>query len=501
MFIYRSALTHLDTDPILVDPGIDLTQEGGPLLDQDPYLARALNMQSNPLHASFHIETHLAHIPSGHEEVERLEALRETFDPLEIATRYRRSMTLLEQSDIVVGRRELFSQTAMTLPCREHQLLLGEPGLAKSLYVETVYSLIEGANVFKIQLTKGTPEEALVGPLDISKLKQGVYQHNVTGSLIEADFAFLDELFNANDHALLSLNSILHERKFQKGAQQVVARLQSALATSNVVRYNAQTEAAIDRFISVAYLSPLENALDRVHMARSHNRLGGNIQKQPPIEKVTLPEFDFLCDVIAENVDSFSVTIPAHHYYLQDVIVSKYLESVKSDSGSDGAEARISDRTRAKAMRFAKASAILNGRTQVSDSDLEALGYTLAPLGHPDNYTQRYMKIASEVLSGIKASDRDLIDSLLTLSDDIRTLESERILGTRSIDPTVLERIALFCRTTSVGAITFQAVSKALKDVHPTHKAVHELRELVEEKLALAKCRVDKKNDDLLVSL
>lgn len=437
--------------------------------------------------------------PSQDQFLEEQMRLRETLNPLAIAQRFKHAMATLEQSGLLVGRRELFQQTALTLACREHQLLLGDPGLAKTLYAETIFSLFRDAYVYKQQLAKATTRDAIVGPLNISRLKQGEYVHNVTGTVIDADFAFFDELFNANDHTLLSLNSILHERKFSNGTQQVVAKLRSALSTSNLMRYSRQTDAVIDRFIAVSYLSPLQCPLERTLMARSFNANGGKPRIPEVVGKIPLAEFDFVCDVIAHGDSGYQVAVPDHLFYLQEVILSRYLSKVGVGDKDNDLHSKISDRTKAKAMRFAKAAALMNGRLEVGDQDLAALSYVIPPIGHPNHYTETYARIAQEVTREFKRTDRKLIDELLALSDDIGAVENEIRTGKRTLDPTLVERVKLFCRLTSPGQITFSDVAEAIKRKEPTHVAVHELRDLIGQKLALAMKRVNKNNTDPLL--
>ncbi|OQA93937.1 MAG: ATPase RavA [Microgenomates group bacterium ADurb.Bin219] len=82
---------------------------------------------------------------------------------------------------------------------REHMLMMGLAGTAKSQFATNAFSAIDGASVFQIHLTKQTTEEYVFGPLNIVELKKGNIVHNTQNSILEADFVFLDEFFDASD--------------------------------------------------------------------------------------------------------------------------------------------------------------------------------------------------------------------------------------------------------------------------------------------------------------
>ena len=480
--------TSIDTSPLCLQsvelPGI---------VDQIKHLHPAYRSSSNtidclatPSRSNFQTDS------------DALLRLREKFDPAEIAFKLARNFTKIDLSQQIIGRSHILLQTLLTLLCREHQLILSRAGMAKTLYSDTIFGQFIDATTYKIQFTKGTPEEALVGPLDIRRLKNGEYVHNTNGSVIHAHFAFFDEIFNANDPALLSLNSIMQERKFSKGAQQEIAQLRSALAASNILRYTEQTEAVVDRYMAIAYLAPLSDPLDRSQMLRSYERFGGKPQLPPEHERIPLTEFDFLCDIIANQESKHRIKVPDHMFFIQQMIVKEYTEAVSKQSGNDASkgEVYISDRTNAKSMRFAKASALLEGRTVVLDQDLIALSNILAPLGHVRDFSSKYALAAGRVLAAVGLEDRKVIDSIFQIYDGVNDIRLAIEDGTHIINPGLLDKLCMACRLTGPGEITFRSISKALKEgLAPKHAAVHSLRENVMKKIDEAVKRTNLRED------
>src|SRR3990167_6419859 len=84
-------------------------------------------------------------------------------------------------------------------PHQKHMLLMGLPGTAKSQFAMNVFGSIDGARTFGIHLTKQTTEEYVFGPINIEELKKGNVIHNTKDSILDADFAFIDEFFDASD--------------------------------------------------------------------------------------------------------------------------------------------------------------------------------------------------------------------------------------------------------------------------------------------------------------
>jgi len=136
----------------------------------------------------------------------------------------------------------------LALLTREHVLLIGPPGTGKSLQADLFFSQLEG-RYFKTVLSKFTGEETVFGPLNIKALKEGRYEFVYHNTLLTANYAFIDEIFDANDALLRTLLPILNERMFVRGNFKISCPLQTAVATANYTRINEVTDAVVDRFL------------------------------------------------------------------------------------------------------------------------------------------------------------------------------------------------------------------------------------------------------------
>ncbi|MGA1842125.1 MAG: AAA family ATPase, partial [bacterium] len=130
----------------------------------------------------------------------------------------------------IVGREEVVCQSFYAFLTGEHQLILGRTGMAKSLLARQIFECFHNTRVFEKQLTKDTMPDNLFGAYNMEDMKCGKMIHNIKGSIVESDFAFLDEIFDANDMLLRSLLSLLNERKLINGEQIVDSPLNSVIA-------------------------------------------------------------------------------------------------------------------------------------------------------------------------------------------------------------------------------------------------------------------------------
>src|SRR5258708_18348043 len=116
-----------------------------------------------------------------------------------------------------VGRDEVIDLIALAVVAGEHLFLYGPPGTAKSALIRQFASAVQG-RYFEYLLTRFSEPNEIFGPIDLARLREGAVATVTTGMLPEAEFAFLDELFNANSAILNTLLTALNERIYLRGA-------------------------------------------------------------------------------------------------------------------------------------------------------------------------------------------------------------------------------------------------------------------------------------------
>ncbi len=147
-----------------------------------------------------------------------------------------------------VGRDEVVDLIALAAVAGEHLFLYGPPGTAKSLIVRQFAEAVRG-RYFEYLLTRFSEPNELFGPIDLVRLREGVVATVVAGMLPEAEFAFLDELFNANSAILNNLLTVLNERIYRRGAETHRLPLLCAFAASNHLPEDDALQALFDRFL------------------------------------------------------------------------------------------------------------------------------------------------------------------------------------------------------------------------------------------------------------
>src|SRR3954465_15810494 len=101
--------------------------------------------------------------------------------------------TRKELSAALIERDDEVDLVLTALVAQEHVLLVGPPGCAKSLLLDSLMAWMNGRR-FSILLNRFTTPEEILGPISVSGLKSDVYRRVTTGKLPEADLAFVDEV-------------------------------------------------------------------------------------------------------------------------------------------------------------------------------------------------------------------------------------------------------------------------------------------------------------------
>ncbi len=268
-----------------------------------------------------------------------------------------------------VGRDDVVDLLALAALCREHVLLIGPPGTAKSSLLDRFARML-GAGYFTYLLTRFTEPAELFGPLDVEAFRERKqYEVNTKDMLPDKEIAFLDEIFQGSSAILNTLLSLVNERAFHNGPQKIQAKLLTMLGSANEIPDDPVLAAFGDRFLlrhNLAYV-PDDEVLDLLEQGWSLERElirrdameSGN--GSGPDARRTEAVFG-LDNLVRLQQALATIDLAPVHGPLSEIVRSFRAEGVT-----------FSDRRIVKAQKVIAASALLDGRAAAADQDLAVL--------------------------------------------------------------------------------------------------------------------------------
>jgi MoxR-like ATPase len=204
------------------------------------------------------------------------------------------------------------------------------------------------------------------GDYDINEAqKTGRLTHMTEGSLVEANFANLGELLDANEPLLRTLMRLLNRRQFIRGSQKERCPLMTVIANTNfdpraAGDQNEPLRAVLDRFLFKVRVEYVKEPGHRLKMLK--NFLAR--ESDQPLPELRLQDVEIASGVVlALNL-------------VNDPKLHEAYELLGREYGERRGIA-LSDRLWLKAAQAMEASALLAGRTTAIIDDLDAARYVL----------------------------------------------------------------------------------------------------------------------------
>lgn len=260
-------------------------------------------------------------------------------------------------SEGLVEREALAELIVLSAVAREHMLVIGPPGTAKSAAVRRLAQVI-GGNYFEYLLGRFTEPSELFGPVDLRKLRDGVVETETSGMLPEAEIAFLDEVFLGSTAILNTLLGILNERVFRRGHTRIECPLRLCVGASNSLPEDESLAAFADRFLVHVFVDSVPDSLLEDLLS------GGRSISNAPM------------DPIASIADVETLAQAADRAPMEPVrpSLAHAIRMLRK------AGVHLYDRRLVKAQRLVAAAAALAGRETPSKADLWPIVYTVPTL-------------------------------------------------------------------------------------------------------------------------
>lgn len=266
-------------------------------------------------------------------------------------------------------REEIVKLTLLTTIAGESIFLLGQPGVAKSLIARRIKEVFKDGNSFEYLMNRFSTPDEIFGPIAISKLKKDDKYERITEKYLPtADIVFLDEIWKAGPSIQNSLLTVINEKVYRNGQQEVKIPLKGLISASNELPSKGEgLEALWDRFI-IRYL--VENISDpnKFNTFLSTENIGfdASIDEKDKITDAEYKKWQTNIDKVKISDEALNVINVIRNY------ISKH-----NNNKNTKQPIYVSDRRWKKIVRILKTSAFLNDRKSIDLMDCFLIAHTI----------------------------------------------------------------------------------------------------------------------------
>lgn len=275
-------------------------------------------------------------------------------------------------ADLQKGIYEKETETSMALLAAlagENLLLLGPPGVAKSMVARRLKTAFAQATSFEYLMSRFSTPDELFGPVSIARLKtDDCYERTTTGYLPTADVVFLDEIWKAGPAIQNTLLTVMNEKLFRNGNREEQLPLKLLVAASNELPAKGEgLEALWDRFLIRLVCSNIkEEAVFRQMLCEQESDV------LPPIPQAPIQQAEY------KQWQQEAQSLPLSPALLNVIsLIRQSLQRVTPEGSDLPRSIYISDRRWKHIARLLSTSAYLQDRPEADVEDMLPLYHCL----------------------------------------------------------------------------------------------------------------------------
>ena len=286
---------------------------------------------------------------------------------MDIRNRIQQLLTAINQG--VYEKDTELSLSLLAALAGESVLLLGPPGIAKSMVARRLKSAFKGAKAFEYLMSRFSTPDEIFGPISINRLKEfDKYERAIDGYLPTASVVFLDEIWKAGPAIQNSLLTAINEKIYRNGDSEIKLPLKLLIAASNELPAHGEgLEALWDRFLLRIICTCVKDEQTFYNMLLDDNDKEINVPSELQISEEEYADW-------RGRINRISLSAEILHYITN---VRRQLKRLLLDDEGTARNVYISDRRWKNIVQLLKASAFINGRTEVNSSDLLPLYHCL----------------------------------------------------------------------------------------------------------------------------
>ena len=283
----------------------------------------------------------------------------------------------------------------------ESIILLGPPGVAKSMVARQLKTAFKDAQSFEYLMSRFSTPDEIFGPVSIQKLKTSdTYERAVDGYLPTADVVFLDEIWKAGPAIQNTLLTVINEKIFRNGNREMHLPLKLLVAASNELPAKGEgLEALWDRFVIRIESRPIKQEKNFRAMLLDSNEthtdltdltdeeinidessraktLEGNLFADKQVKEKSVRSVKSVCDIRISAEEYAEWTNQISEIGVKEEVldaissIRKSLRAVNVDEAAERRNIYVSDRRWKNIVRLLRTSAFMQDREEVAICDL-----------------------------------------------------------------------------------------------------------------------------------